>query len=245
MRFVFLLMVILACVVVGCEQPPEYLSATQINATVQAAVATAQAAMRTPSLTGTATWTVAPSATGTRTQSPTPTATWTLTLTPTPMPTLTRTPTLTSTPILTRTLTSTLTPTATITSLPTKINTAILGCDVGFDITHGLGAVTNAYVRVRNLGGTELTSVCLTLSANDEGKIHPDKTHCIPSLRPNYEVTTKLTVDVDYIQLTSVAVAVATIQGVTDQVSGQGSRVVSNAELNQINPILNVPRVIQ
>jgi hypothetical protein len=245
MRFIFLLVAILACGVTSCEQPPEYLSATQINATVQAAVATAQAAMRTPSLTGTATWTASPSATSTRTLSPTPTATWTLTLTPTPLPTLTRTLTLTSTPILTRTLTLTPTPTPTITPLPPKVNTAILGCDIGLDIIHGMGAVTNAYVRVRNLGGTELTSVCLTLSANAEDKSHPDKIRCIPSLRPNYEVTTKLTVDTDYIQLTSIVVAVATLQGITDQVSGSTCRVLSNSELSQINSILNVPRVIQ
>ena len=113
------------------------------------------------------------------------------------------------------------------------------------DIIHGMGAVTNAYVRVRNLGGTELTSVCLTLSANAEGKSHPDKTRCIPFLRPNYEVTTKLTVDTDYIRLTSVVVAVVTLQGITDVVAGSGCQVLNNSELNQINPILNVPRVIQ
>jgi hypothetical protein len=108
-----------------------------------------------------------------------------------------------------------------------------------------MGAVTNAYVRVRNLGGTELTSVCLTLSSNAEEKIHPDKTRCIPSLRPNYEVTTKLTVDTDYIQLTSLVAAVVTFQGITDVVAGPGCRVLSNSELSQINPSLNVPRVIQ
>ena len=108
-----------------------------------------------------------------------------------------------------------------------------------------MGAVTNAYVRVRNVGGTELTSVCLTLSTNDEGKSHPDKTRCISSLRPNYEVTTKLTVDTDYKQLTSAAVTVVSLQGIADVVSGSACRALSNSELNQINPILNVPRVIQ
>jgi hypothetical protein len=108
-----------------------------------------------------------------------------------------------------------------------------------------MGAVTNAYVRIRNVGGSELTSVCLTLSSNNEGRSHPDKTRCIPSLRPNYEVTTKLTVDTDYKQLTSAAVTVVSLQGLADLVSGSGCRALNNSELNQINPILNMPRVIQ
>jgi hypothetical protein len=121
----------------------------------------------------------------------------------------------------------------------------MLGCETGFDITHGMGEVTNAYVRVRNLGGTELTNVCLTLSANDEGKMHPDKTHCIPSLRPNYEVTTKLTVDTEFRKLTSIEVAVTTNQGIADRVLGSSCRALVDSELNQLTPILNVPRPIQ
>ena len=218
MRFACLLLVVVACLVASCEVPPEYLSATAINATVQAAVATAQAAMRTPSLTGTVTFGASPSTTATRTLTPTPTSTSTRTLTPTPTPTFTL--------------------------VPPKLNTAILGCDTGFDITHGMGEVTNAYVRVRNLGGTELTNVCLTLNANDEGRTHPDKTRCLPSLRPNYEVTTILTVDTEYRKLTSTEVAVTTNQGVADRVSGSGCRALDNSELNQIKPLLNVPRPI-
>ncbi len=237
MRLAFLLVVILACVVTSCEQPPEYLSATQINATVQAAVATAQAAMRTPSITPTVTPTAPPTATGTRTPVPTPTATSTQTLTPTPTPTLTRTLTLTLTPTLT------ITPTATL--IPPKVNTTLLGCEMGIDIAHGMGDVTNAFVRFRNLGDTELTNICFALTLDNEGRSHPDKVRCIPSLRSHYEITLKLTVDTDSRAPTSAAVAVMMPQGVIDKVSAPGCRLLSSLELSQINLILNVPRVIQ
>ena len=108
-----------------------------------------------------------------------------------------------------------------------------------------MGEVTNAYVRVRNVGGTELTNVCLTLGANDEGRTHPDKTRCLPSLRPNYEVTTILAVDTEFRKLSSTEVAVTTNQGVADRVLGSGCRALDNSELNQIKPLLNVPRPIQ
>jgi len=108
-----------------------------------------------------------------------------------------------------------------------------------------MGDVTNAYVRFRNLGDAELTNVCLMLSVDNEGRIHPDKTRCIPSLRSNYEVTMKLTVDTDSRPLTSATVAVITVQGVLDKVSAPGCRLLSSSELDQINLILNVPRVIQ
>lgn len=239
MRSAFLPVAILACVVTSCEQPPEYLSATQINATVQAAVATAQAAMRTPSITPTVTWTPLPTTTSTRTSSPTPTWTQTLTLTPTPTWTLTPTRTLTST------LTPTLTITPTVTLIPPKVNTTLLGCEMGIDIVHGMGDVTNAFVRFRNLGDVELANICFALTLDNEGRSHPDKIRCIPSLRPNYEVTLKLTVDTDSRAPTLAAVAVMMPQGVIDKVSSPGCRLLSSLELSQINLILNVPRVIQ
>jgi hypothetical protein len=242
MRSAFLLVTILAVVVTSCEQPPEYLSATQINATVTAAVATAQAAMRTPSITPTVMPTVPPTATGTRTSTPTLTPTWTQT------PTATWTRTLTGTLALARTLTAMPTPTPTITPtitpVPPKVNTTLLGCEMGLDITHGMGDVTNAYVRFRNLSDNELTNICFTLSLDNEGRPHPDKVRCIPSLRPNYEVTLKLTVDTDSRTPNSAAVAVMIPQGVIDKVSSPGCRLLTSSELGQITPILNVTRVI-
>ena len=235
MRAIYLLVIILACVAVSCEPPPEPLSATAINQTVQAAIAATQTAMLTPSPTTTATATAIPSATFTQTPSPRASATPTITFTPTPTPTWTRT--LTPLPTAIRT--------ATTSPLPPRLTTTILGCETGLDITHGLGEVTNAYVLVRNPLNTELTNVCLVLGANDEGKPHPDKSHCFASLRAGYEVTTKLTVDTEFRKLTSIQVAVTTNQGVTDQAIGTECRAIGSAEMSKINPILNVPRPIQ
>ena len=225
MRFIVLCVVLCACWVTSCEAPPESLSATQINATVQAAVATAKAEMLTPSPTGTITRTPTPSATPTATTSPKPTTTPTL-----PTPSITPSPTVTRTP--------------SVTPLPPNLVTTILGCDIGFDLTHGMGQVTNAYARVRNLGGIELTNVCLTLNASDEGRVHPDKSHCFSLLPVNYEVTTKLTVDTQSNTVSSIDVVVTSNQNLGDQVSGAGCRALDSSQQNAINSILNKPQLI-
>lgn len=213
----------------SCEVPPSDASETLVFQTAQAAIATARAAVKTPSSTPTITRT--PSLTATTTP------TWTPSLTGTATGTWTRTPT--------RTPTSTSTPTLTLTPPPAKLNTFILGCSTGVDVTHGMGEVTNAYVQVRNTGSTELTNVCLTLSANDEGRVHPDKTHCFSTLKPNYQITTKLTVDTAYKKLTAIAVAVTSQQGLADKVSRPDCRTMTSGEVNQTNTILNTPRPIQ
>jgi len=127
--------------------------------------------------------------------------------------TITNTPTLT---VPTETLTETLTPvtpseTATaFTEAPTATDTPtlppvspniiveVLGCNTSIDITHGMGEVTNAYVTLKNNTGMNLTDVCTTLNAIDEGRIHPDKTVCVPFLEHGRQVTLKLTVDSTY-----------------------------------------------
>ncbi len=58
-----------------------------------------------------------------------------------------------------------------------------------------MGEVTNAYVTISNIGEANLMNVCVTLSAQDEGRPHPDKTKCVASLPPGYQVSEKLTVD--------------------------------------------------
>lgn len=247
MRFVFLGLVIGIGLLTGCEQPPEYLSATQIHQTVQAAVATAQAALLTPSVTSAATWTPVPSSTATQTPSAVPTTllppTAIPTLLPTSTPTLisTFTPTLipTPTPTPTRSLTPTLPP------APPRLAVAILGCESGLDISHGLGYVTNAYVRARNLGGVELGNVCVTLNTNGEGKLHPNKTRCVASLRVNYEVTVQLTVDAEYKALTSIEVIATANPAVSDRAAGTSCKALSGAELNAIKSALNAPKPIQ
>ena len=91
---------------------------------------------------------------------------------------------------------STLTPTAPAITNAMKVN--ILGCDTSFDVLHGMGEVTNAYVTLQNVGTSDIVIVCATLNGLDEGRPHPDKTKCVPSIPAGYQVTLKLTVDTTY-----------------------------------------------
>jgi hypothetical protein len=84
----------------------------------------------------------------------------------------------------------------------------VLGCNTGIDITHGMGEVTNAYVTLKNNTGSNMSEVCATLYALDEGRVHPDKTVCVPSLAHAQQVTLKLTVDSTYRQSTPIQVEV-------------------------------------
>jgi hypothetical protein len=61
-----------------------------------------------------------------------------------------------------------------------------------------MGEVTNAYVRLKNNTGAELTDLCTTLNARDEGRVHPDKTVCVPLLEHGSQLTLKLTADSTY-----------------------------------------------
>ena len=105
--------------------------------------------------------------------------------------------------------TDTFTPSATNTNPPAAAPPIItlLGCDTGLDVTHGMGEVTNAYVTIANRGNALLTTVCATLSSADEGRAHPDKSKCVSSLPPGYQVTLKLTVDTTTNSATLVQVA--------------------------------------
>lgn len=127
----------------------------------------------------------------------------TITDTSTP-PVPTETPTETGTPVTpTETATAftetpTPTDTATLASLPPNIIVEVLGCNTSIDITHGMGEVTNAYVTLKNNTSADLTDICTTLSAIDEGRVHPDKTVCVPQLDHGQQVTLKLTADSTY-----------------------------------------------
>jgi hypothetical protein len=136
------------------------------------------------------------------------------------------------TPSLTSTLTiETWTPTTTASSLPitltpsltpvdsannhSSLSVQIADCNTGIDITHGMGIVTNAFPLIRNYGLTDLTQVCATLSASDEGRPHPDKMKCVPSLPSGFQVVFKLTVDSSFGQATTLAVNVTSQEKVT------------------------------
>jgi hypothetical protein len=84
----------------------------------------------------------------------------------------------------------------------------VLGCNTSIDITHGMGEVTNAYVTIKNNTGADLSNVCTTLHALDEGRVHPDKTVCVPYLAHGQQVTVKLTADSTYRQETPIQVEV-------------------------------------
>ncbi len=130
----------------------------------------------------------------------------TSTFTPSPQPTFTDTP-ITPTPISP----TPITPTPTIDNGPTpfvSINTTIIGCNTSIDIIHNMGEVTNAYVTISNIGTAELNNVCATLNAADEGRIHPDKTKCVPYLPIKHQVTQKLTVDSTFQKSTSIQVEI-------------------------------------
>ena len=100
------------------------------------------------------------------------------------------------------------TDTPTLPPVSPSIIVEVLGCDTSIDITHGMGEVTNAYVTLKNNTGNDLSNLCATLNALDEGRVHPDKTVCLPSLADGQQVTLKLTVDSTYKQNTPIQVEV-------------------------------------
>jgi hypothetical protein len=71
-----------------------------------------------------------------------------------------------------------------------------------------MGEVTNAYVTLKNNTGVDMTDLCATLNALDEGRVHPDKTVCVPYLAHGDQVTLKLTVDTTSQQDTPIQVEV-------------------------------------
>lgn len=102
----------------------------------------------------------------------------------------------------------TVTSTATLPPVSPNITVEVLGCNTSIDITHGMGEVTNAYVTLKNNTGVDMSDVCATLYALDEGRIHPDKTVCLPALTYGTQATLKLTVDSTYRQNTPIQIEV-------------------------------------
>ena len=144
------------------------------------------------------------------------------------IPTATDLPTSTSILFITATVTPTLipsdTPADTQIAPPSgpAISVDVLGCDTSIDVTHGMGEVTNAYVVLRNTGGTDLTNLEATLNALDEGREHPDKTVEVTFLPVGHKVTLKLTVDSTYRAETPIQVEVTADAGLFQRV-GSGS----------------------
>lgn len=145
-------------------------------------------------------------------------------------PTATDLPTSTSISFITATVTPTLipsdTPIDTQTAPPSgpAISVEVLGCDTSIDVTHGMGEVTNAYVVLRNTGGTDLTNLEATLNALDEGREHPDKTVEVAFLPVAHNVTLKLTVDSTYREETPIQVEVSADAGLYQRVGAASCR---------------------
>lgn len=104
------------------------------------------------------------------------------------------------------------------------VNVKVLGCNTSIDVTHGMGEVTNAFVTLKNTGNADLTNLKATLSALDEGRVHPDKTVEIALLPIAYEVTIKLTVDSTYRQETPIQIEVTGDGGLFQRVGESSCR---------------------
>jgi len=107
-----------------------------------------------------------------------------------------------------------------------------------------MGEVTNAYITISNTGTAELTNVCATLKAEDEGRPHPDKTKCVPSLPISHQVTQKLTVDTTFKKSTRIQVEITYDLGLLQRVSQDsctdiGLFVPDNKDLGVVKPIPN------
>ena len=125
------------------------------------------------------------------------------------------TPTLTSTPTVTPTYNPIPSPTPVPSPMPTpKVNVLIPSCDTGIDLFNQLGEVTNAYVTVQNVGVGEVTNLKVVLQANDEERVHPDKSYTIQDLPPGYEISLKLTVDTGNNVDTTIMVFLNSVEGV-------------------------------
>ena len=137
----------------------------------------------------------------------------------TPTSSETPSPTFTSTPV---------TPTDTSTPAPVQsLQVDILGCNTSFDITHGMGEVTNAYVTVKNTGTVDLPNTCALLRASDEDREHPDKKGCVANLPVQNQVTLKLTVDSAYKQDTIIQVDASSNDTLLLRVDKQSCRDIS------------------
>jgi len=134
------------------------------------------------------------------------------------------------------------TPTPTSTLAPENLGIELLGCEAGFDLSHEMGEVTNVYVRLTNSFGPDLTAVCATLSAADEGRVHPDKTVCVDSLPLGYQTILKLTADTTFQVSSVVDVTVSSSNGLFVHAGGLactdiGGGIPASEEIGVAKPI--------
>jgi len=168
-----------------------------------------------------------------------------------PPPVLDFTPTGTITPVPYATVdTAPLTPTIiSVQPSPTDIQpivqaveVEILGCNTSLDIRNGMGEVTNAYVKIKNIGTVDLPNMCALLRAIDEGREHPDKKVCASNLPVNNQVALKLTVDSTYKKDTIIQVDVTSNESILLRVDKQSCRDISlfggvPADIGMVKPV--------
>jgi hypothetical protein len=160
---------------------------------------------------------------------------------PTTSATLPPPPSLTSSQIPIAEPSPTFTPAPTVTNTPEPLTIQLLGCDTGLDLTHGMGEVTNAYITLVNASEPDLTMVCATLSSADEGRLHPDKTVCVPSLPRGYQVTLKLTIDTTFQVDTIVQVDVISNEGIFASAGGLACRDIGAFKPEAIGVLQPIP----
>lgn len=160
-------------------------------------------------------------------------------------PTGTRTPAATGT----RRPTSTHTPTRTHTPEPTpsptpqpQVNVLIAACDTGFDVFNRLGEVTNAYVRIQNVGEVDISRVEIRLRANDEDREHPDRSYQIQHLPAGSEIALRLTVDTETGTDTRIQVELTSEEGVMESAYREScsSRRTPRSVLDQLGELFQV-----
>lgn len=91
-------------------------------------------------------------------------------------------------------------------------------CDTGFDILHGLGEVTNAYVNIKNVGSIDIPNFDVELLANDVEQEHADQLIKVESpLRTGQDTSLKLTADTTIGEDTLITISVKTVYGILKQ----------------------------
>jgi len=105
-----------------------------------------------------------------------------------------------------------------------------------------MGEVTNAYVKIKNIGTVDLPNMCALLRAIDEGREHPDKKVCASNLPVNNQVALKLTVDSTYKKDTIIQVDVTSNESILLRVDKQSCRDISlfggvPADIGMVKPV--------
>lgn len=121
-----------------------------------------------------------------------------------------------------------------------KLNIEILGCTTGYDITHGLGEVTNIYVDVQNIGNADATGVNAGTSATDESGEHPNKYASIGDIPAGYAAREKMTVDTTYDVFGTITVVAQTDKGISAQKSTSNCAEIDEKTIEGVNTLIKI-----